>query len=156
MRTYDASLSWAALLLLAIGLVMVYSASIAMAEASAHTGNRAWYFLARHGMFVAVGLVAAAVAFQVPMRAWQRLAPWLFIAGAALLVLVLVPGIGKSVNGSRRWLPLGVINVQPSEFMKLAVVLYAASYAVRRAAFLHARAAAEADAIPRLPAAVRA
>ena len=59
-------------------------------------------------MFVVVGLVAAAVAFQVPMKAWQRLAPWLFIAGAVLLVLVLIPGIGKSVNGSRRWLSLVV------------------------------------------------
>ena len=138
LAAYDASLAWTALLLLAIGLVMVYSSSIATAEASAHTGNRAWYFLARHGAFVAVGLAAAAVAFQVPMRAWQQLAPWLFIAGAVLLVLVLVPGIGRSVNGSRRWLSLAVVNVQPSEFMKLAVVLYAASYAVRRAAFLHA------------------
>jgi cell division protein FtsW len=138
MAPYDASLSWSALLLLAIGLVMVYSASIAMAEASGHTGYRAWYFLARHAMFVAVGLVAAGIAFQIPVRAWHRLAPWLFIVGAALLVLVLVPGIGKSVNGSRRWLSLVVINVQPSEFMKLAVVLYAASYALRRAAFLHA------------------
>ena len=138
MAPYDASLAWTALLLLAIGLVMVYSSSIAMAEASAHTGYRTWYFLARHAMFVAAGLAAAAVAFQVPMRAWQKLAPWLFIAGAVLLVLVLVPGIGRSVNGSRRWLSLVVINVQPSEFVKLAVVLYAASYAVRRAAFLHA------------------
>lgn len=135
---YDASLTWAGLLLLAIGLVMVYSASIASAEVSAHTGNRAWYFLARHAMFLVAGLVAAAVVFQVPMRVWQEMAPWLFIAGAVLLVLVLVPGIGKSVNGSRRWLSLVVVNVQPSEFMKMAVVLYAASYAVRRAAFLHA------------------
>jgi cell division protein FtsW len=129
MLTYDASLAWAALLLLAFGLVMVYSASIAMAEASTHTGNRAWYFLMRHGIFLAVGLAAAAVAFQVPMKAWERLAPWLFIAGGVLLLLVLIPGIGKSVNGSRRWLSLFVVNVQPSEFMKLAVVLYAASYA---------------------------
>ena len=125
-------------MLLAIGLVMVYSASIAMAEASAHTGNRAWYFLARHSMFLLVGLLAAVVAVQIPMRAWRQLAPWLFIAGAVLLVLVLIPGIGKSVNGSRRWLSFAVFNVQPSEFMKLAVVIYAASYAVRRAAFLHA------------------
>ena len=138
MLAYDASLAWTALLLLAFGLVMVYSASIAMSEASAHTGNRAWYFLMRHGMFLVVGLVAAAIAFQVPVKAWQRLAPWLFIAGAVLLVLVLVPGIGKSVNGSRRWLSLFVVNVQPSEFMKLVVVLYAASYAVRRATFLNA------------------
>jgi cell division protein FtsW len=138
MAAYDASLAWAALLLFAIGLVMVYSASIAMAEASAHTGYRAWYFLARHALFVAAGIVAAFVAFQVPTKAWQRLAPYLFIAGALLLALVLVPGIGRSVNGSRRWLSLAVVNLQPSEFMKLAVVLYAASYAVRKAGFLHA------------------
>ena len=138
LAAYDASLAWAAILLLAIGLVMVYSSSIAMAEASAYTGYRAWYFLARHAMFLAVGVAAAAVVFQIPMRAWQKLAPYVFIAGAALLVLVLVPGVGRSINGSRRWLPLAVINMQPSEFMKLAVVLYAASYAVRRAAFLHA------------------
>ena len=135
----DLSLAWSALLLLALGLVMVYSSSIAMAEASRHTGFRPWYFLVRHGLVLVVGLAAAALAFQVPMKAWQRLAPWLFVAGAVLLVLVLIPGIGKSVNGSRRWLPLGFVNVQPSEFMKLAVVLYAASYAVRKAAFLHAR-----------------
>jgi cell division protein FtsW len=138
MAVYDASLAWAVLILLAIGLVMVYSSSIAMAEASPFTGYRPWYFLARHAMFLAAGLVAALVAFQIPLRAWQKLAPWLFIAGAVLLVLVLVPHVGKSVNGSRRWISLAVINVQPSEFMKLAVVLYAASYAVRRAAFLHA------------------
>jgi cell division protein FtsW len=138
MLAFDVSLAWSALLLLALGLVMVYSASIAMAEASSHTGYRAWYFLARHALFLAVGLVAAFFAFQVPVKVWQRGAIWLFIGGAVLLVLVLVPGIGKSVNGSRRWLSLVVINIQPSEFMKLAVVLYAASYAVRKAAFLHA------------------
>lgn len=138
LAAYDASLAWTALLLLAVGLVMVYSASIATAEASRFTGNRAWFFLVRHGMFVLVGLLAAAIAVQVPMRAWRQLAPWLFIGGIVLLMLVLVPGIGKSVNGSRRWLSFALFNVQPSEFMKLAVVLYAASYAVRRAAFLHA------------------
>ncbi len=138
LATYDSSLAWASLLLLAMGLVMVYSASIAMAEASAHTGHRAWYFLARHAVFLVAGLVAASVAVQLPMRAWRELAPWLFVGGIVLLVLVLVPGIGKSVNGSRRWLSFAIFNLQPSEFMKLAVVLYAASYAVRRAAFLHA------------------
>jgi cell division protein FtsW len=73
------------------------------------------------------------------MKIWERLAPWLFIAGALLLVLVLVPGIGKAVNGSRRWLSLVFVNLQPSEFVKLAVVLYAASYATRKAAMLHAQ-----------------
>jgi len=138
MLAYDVSLLWTTLLLLAIGLVMVYSASIAMAESSAHTGFRAWYFLARHALFTCIGVVAAVVAFQIPVKVWQRLAPWLFLAGAALLIVVLVPGIGKVVNGSRRWISLFVVNIQPSEFMKLAVVLYAASYAVRKAAFLHA------------------
>jgi cell division protein FtsW len=138
MLAWDVSLGWATLLLLAFGLVMVYSASIAMAEASAHTGYRAWYFLARHAVFLVLGLVAAFFAFQVPTKFWQRGAPYLFIAGAVLLVLVLIPGIGKSVNGSKRWLSLAVLNIQPSEFMKLAAVLYAASYAVRKAAFLHA------------------
>jgi len=139
MLAYDASLAWATLLLLAAGVVMVYSASIASAEASPHTGFRAWYFLLRHAIFVAAGLAAALVAFQMPMKAWQHAAPWLFVAAFVLLVLVLVPGIGRSVNGSRRWLSLVVINLQPSELMKLTVVLYAASYAVRKAAFLHAQ-----------------
>ena len=138
MPTYDASLTWCAILLIAIGLVMVYSASIAMAEASAYTGFRSWYFLTRHAMFIAVGAFAAFVAFQMPMKGWQRLAPWIFLVGVVLLALVFIPGVGKSVNGSRRWISLVVVNIQPSEFMKLAVVLYAASYAVRKAAFLHA------------------
>jgi cell division protein FtsW len=138
MLTWDASLAWCTLILLALGLVMVYSASIAMAEASSHTGYRAWYFLARHAVFVAIGLVAAFFAFQVPVKVWRRVAVWFFVIGAVLLVLVLVPGIGKSVNGSKRWISLLVVNIQPSEFMKLAAVLYAASYAVRKAAFLHA------------------
>jgi len=138
MLVFDVSLAWSTLILLAIGLVMVYSASIAMAEASAHTGYRAWYFLARHAVFVVLGILAAAVAFQVPVKVWERLAIWLFAIGAVLLVIVLIPGVGKVVNGSRRWLPLGLVNIQPSEFMKLAAVLYASSYAVRKAAFLHA------------------
>ncbi len=139
MLAYDVSLTWAALLLLAIGLVMVYSASIAMAEASAHTGYRAWYFLVRHALFLGAGVLAATIAFQVPMKAWEKLASWLFVLGLVLLVLVLIPKIGKSVNGSRRWLSLFVFNLQPSEFMKLAAVMYAASYAVRKAGVIHAQ-----------------
>lgn len=138
MLAYDVSLVWTVLLLLAFGLVMVYSASIATAEASARTGYHAWYFLVRHAVFLAVGLGVAFFAFQVPVKVWQQFAAWMFVASAVLLVLVLVPGIGRAVNGSRRWLSLFVVNIQPSEFMKLAVVVYAASYAVRKAAFLHA------------------
>ena len=139
MANYDATLVWAALLLLALGLVMVYSASIAIAETSAFTGYHPWYFLARQGVFVAAGLGAAAVAYQIPLRAWRVLAPYLFLIGAVLLVAVLIPGVGRAINGSKRWLSLGMVNLQPSEFMKLFVVLYAASYAVRKAALLHAQ-----------------
>jgi cell division protein FtsW len=138
MLVYDPTLAWSAGLLLALGLVMVYSASIATAEASAYTGYRPWYFLVRHALFVTAGVAAAIVAFQIPIRVWRALAPYLFIGGAALLVAVLIPGVGRAINGSRRWLSLGIVNLQPSELMKLFVVLYASSYAVRRAAFLHA------------------
>ncbi len=91
----------------------------------------------RHCVALAISAAAAACVFQVPLRLWQQAAPYLFLFGAALLVLVLIPGIGSEVNGSRRWLPLVVMNLQPSELMKLFVVLYAADYTVRKAAWMH-------------------
>jgi cell division protein FtsW len=132
----DPGLLWSAVLLAAFGLVMVYSASIAMAEAERFTGFRAHYFLARHGLYLLAGLAAATAAFRVPLRIWQASAPWLFLAGVVLLVLVLVPGIGREVNGARRWIAFGPATFQPSEVMKLLVVLYAADYTVRKAAFM--------------------
>ncbi len=133
---FDQGLVWTAVLLVALGLVMVYSASIAIAEGSRVTGYQPAYFLLRHGLFVAAGLVAAVIAFQIPLRAWQQAAPYLFLLGAGLLVLVLIPGVGREVNGSQRWISLGVVTVQPSEFMKLAAVLYAADYTARKAALM--------------------
>ena len=133
----DMGLLWSALLLGCIGLVMVYSASIAMAEAERFTGFRAHYFLSRHGIYLAIGVAAAFVAFRVPVRIWQQASPFLFMAGVGLLVLVLIPGLGREVNGARRWIPLGPATFQPSEVMKLLVVLYAADYTVRKAAFMH-------------------
>jgi len=131
---YDTVLAWIVTALLAIGLVMVYSASIATAEAGKYTGHQATYYLMRHGTFILVGLVCAVVAFQVPTQALQKYAPWLFVLGVVLLILVLIPGVGRAVNGSRRWLSLFAINLQPSELMKLFAVLYAADYAVRKGA----------------------
>lgn len=126
-----------AALLLGIGLVMVYSSSIAIAEAGQYTGNRPAYFLIRHSVFVFVGVMAGFICFQFPMRLWQQAAPYLFVLGVLLLLVVVIPGIGKEVNGSQRWLSLGMFNLQPSELMKLLVVLYAADYTVRKAALMH-------------------
>ncbi len=133
----DLALLWSSIFLLLLGMVMVYSASIAIAEAGRLTGNHPAYFLFRHGVFLSVGLVAAGVAFQVPLTTWQRFAPWLFVAGFVLLALVLIPGIGRDVNGARRWLSLGFANLQPSELMKLFAVLYAADYTVRKMPHMH-------------------
>jgi cell division protein FtsW len=134
MADYDTVLTWIIAALLSIGLVMVYSASIATAEAGRFTGYQAAYYLMRHTIFILVGLFAGIVVFQVPTQTWQKLAPYLFLFGVVLLLLVLIPGVGKSVNGSRRWLSLFVINLQPSELMKLFAVLYAADYTVRKGA----------------------
>ncbi|HYR05803.1 MAG TPA: putative lipid II flippase FtsW [Gallionella sp.] len=129
---YDELLVWVLIALLALGLVMVYSASIATAEAGKFTGYQPTYYLLRHGVFIAAGLLAGLLAFQVPVQLWQNYAPYLFLTGVVLLLLVLIPGIGREVNGSRRWLSLFIVNLQPSELMKLFAVLYAASYTVRK------------------------
>ncbi|MGH8744112.1 MAG: putative lipid II flippase FtsW [Burkholderiales bacterium] len=133
--TYDQSLLWATLMLLGLGLVMVYSSSIAIAEAG--RGHQPAYFLIRQAVFLGISGALGAIAFQFPMHLWQRISPWLFVLGAGLLVLVLIPGVGREVNGSQRWLPLGLVHLQPSEFMKLIVVIYAADYTVRKAAYMH-------------------
>jgi cell division protein FtsW len=135
-RELDGMLIWSSLALLLLGLVMVYSSSIATAEGSRFTGNQQYFFLIRHAVFLAIGMVVGVVAFQVPIRTWQELAPWLFIAGVVLLLVVLIPGVGRDVNGARRWLPLGVVNLQPSELMKLFAALYAADYTVRKLPFM--------------------
>ena len=134
---FDSLLIWVLIALLALGLVMVYSASITTAEANKFTGYQPAYYLLRQGVYIATGVVAGMIVFQVPAQLWQTYAPYLFLFGAALLVLVLIPGIGREVNGSRRWLPLLVINMQPSELMKLFVVLYAADYTARKSKVGH-------------------
>jgi len=130
---FDQSLIWSSILLLSLGLVMVYSASISIAEAGRGTNGHPAHFLARHGAYLAVGLLTGLVAFQVPMRLWQKYSFPLFFLGVVLLTLVLIPAIGHEVNGSRRWISLWIVNLQPSEFMKLLIVFYVANYTVRKA-----------------------
>lgn len=136
MTDFDQSLVWSVLLLLSIGLVMIYSASIAIAEAQ-FGADRAGHYLLRHSAYLGVGILLGALAFRIPMRMWQKYIPYLFIVGVLLLVLVLVPGIGHEVNGSQRWISLYVVNVQPSEYMKFFMVLYAADYVNRKASDLN-------------------
>ena len=134
--TYDQGLLWIVLMLLGFGLVMVYSASIALAEADKATGHQSTYFAVRHAVYLVVALMGGFIAFQVPTRYWQQVAPYLFLIGLVLLVLVLIPGVGRQVNGSQRWIPLGFANLQPSELMKLFATIYAADYTVRKAAMM--------------------
>ena len=137
MATLDFALVWAVVLLLALGLVMVYSSSIAIAEGSRSTGQQPAYYLIRHSIFLVISGVLAVATFQLPLAVWQKYALYLFLFGVALLALVLVPGVGREVNGSQRWLSLFVINFQPSEVMKLFAVIYAADFTVRKAGDMH-------------------
>lgn len=133
---YDQSLLWTVLILLGLGLVMVYSASIAIAESEKAVGYNSTYYLVRQSIFMVVSISAAFVAFNIPIAWWQKMAPYLFLVGLCLLILVLIPGIGRVVGGSRRWLSLFVINLQPSELMKLFAAMYVSDYTVRKAAVM--------------------
>ncbi len=125
----DGPLALAALALAALGLVMVASASVGLADRQ--FGDPLHYFW-RQGAYLILGLALAAVVLRTPIDQVQRLAPWAMVGGILLLALVLVPGIGHEVNGSTRWLSLGLFNFQPAEVAKLALILYLADYAVRR------------------------
>ncbi|KDP83449.1 putative lipid II flippase FtsW [Cupriavidus basilensis] len=132
MMEYDQPLLWVAIVLLALGLVMVFSASIALPDSPRYANYRESHFLARHAFALFIGLSMGLLAFQIPVKFWDKYAPKLFVIALVMLILVLVPFVGKGVNGARRWIPLGIMNFQPSEFMKLAVVLYTANYTVRK------------------------
>ena len=135
---FDVTLLWVIFALVALGLLMAYSSSIASASESRFTRFSASYYLIRQLVFVVIGAVLALFVFETSMRNWQRAAPYVFAFAIVLLVLVLLPGIGRVVNGARRWIALGPFGLQPSELMKFAIVLFAARYAVTKAAVLHA------------------
>jgi cell division protein FtsW len=137
MMEYDQPLVWVVLILMLMGMVMVYSASISLPDSPKYANYKTTHFLVRQASFIAIGLCAGLVVFRIPVRVWQKLAPYMFVGTLILLVLVLVPGLGKGVNGAKRWLALKVINLQPSELMKLVVVLYAADYTIRKQEFMH-------------------
>lgn len=128
----DQALLWVMVALLAWGLVMVYSASIALPDNPKFARYAHSFFLTRHALFLGLAFVVGLLTFQVPVAVWERWAPWLFVASLLLLIVVLIPSIGKGVNGARRWIVLGPLSFQPSELAKFAVLLYAADYMVRK------------------------
>ncbi|MCP5131475.1 MAG: putative lipid II flippase FtsW [Pseudomonadales bacterium] len=125
----DAPLVILGVALLLVGLVAISSASIEYADW--HFQNP-WFHTQRHLFYLVLALAAGALVYRVSPQFWLKTGwVWLFIALAAL-ILVLIPGVGREVNGSQRWLPLGPFTLQPSEFAKMAMVIYLAGYMVRR------------------------
>ena len=135
---FDVAMLWVVALLVAVGLLMVYSSSIASASESRFTRSSATYFLFRQGLFVLIGAVLALFVFDTSLRTWERITPYVFGVALLLILLVLIPGIGRKVYGASRWIGLGPFGLQPSELMKLAMVLFAARYAVTKRDLLHA------------------
>lgn len=115
--------------LLALGLVMVGSASVSIAD---NKHGEPFYFLIRQAAHVGVGVVLMIIMTQIPLQFWQRLGPLLLLLALLLLAIVLLPGVGRTINGATRWIRLGFFNAQVSEFMKFALIVYLASYLVRR------------------------
>ncbi len=116
------------LALLSLGLVMVASASVGIAE---RNFSNPFYYLQRQFVFMVVGIIAAAMIYRIRLVYWEKSGPALLVLSLFLLVLVLIPGIGKTVNGSTRWIALGIINIQVSEVVKLFLLIYVAGYLVR-------------------------
>ncbi len=117
------------LALLGLGLVMITSAS---SEVAAVQSGNTLYMMTRHLIYMIIGIFACGVTMMIPVATWQRLG-WLMLLGAfGLLIMVLVPGIGREVNGSMRWIGFGAFNVQPSEIAKVFVVIFLAGYLIRR------------------------
>jgi len=129
---FDQTLVCVVIALLAFGVVMVYSASVALPDSPKFARYVPTYFMSRQIFFVFGGLLAALVAVQVPLAFWEKVSPWIFVGALLLLIVVLVPFIGKGVNGAHRWIPVGPFSFQPSELAKFAIAMYAAGYMVRK------------------------
>ena len=136
-QTYDAALLWAVLILLLTGIVMVYSTSISLPEQRGMTSAGETWFLMRHLVSVGIAVAAAIVAFATPVRHWQKAALPLLLVTLLMLALVFVPVIGKKAGGAYRWLLTPIGTIQPTEFMKLTMILYVADYAARKQALMH-------------------
>ncbi|HBO38385.1 MAG TPA: cell division protein FtsW, partial [Pasteurellaceae bacterium] len=126
---YDRTLVWLFVVLLVIGFIMVTSASIPVGT---RLEKDPFHFAKRDAVYVFLSLFTCYFFLQVPMSKWEKWHVRIFFIAIGLLILVAIPGIGLSVNGARRWLPLMVFNFQPAEFAKFALVCFLASYFTRR------------------------
>ena len=133
---FDVSLVLVTLFLLSFGLLMVYSATISFADSPKYH-TTPFHFVARQALWIAVGSVVGLFIYQIPMRLWRRSAPFLAGFSILLLIVVLIPGIGRSVNGARRWIALGSVNLQVTEFVKFATLIAAAAFTVKRQEYMH-------------------
>jgi len=132
LQSIDQALVWVVVALMMWGMVMVYSASIAMPDNPRFARYSQTHFLTRHVISMLVGGIMALLAFQVSTETWEKVARPLFVVSLILLAMVLLPFIGKGVNGARRWISFGIMNFQPSELAKFATIIYAADYMVRK------------------------
>lgn len=122
--------------LMLLGCLMVFSASISLGDSPKYHISE-HYFFVRHVISLVVALFGAYIVWHIPMRAWKKMAFPFFLFGLFLLGAVFIPGIGKSTNGACRWIPLGLFNLQVTEVMKIAVLIYAADFTVRKQNYMH-------------------
>jgi len=126
---YDPYFILSVVALIALGLIMVASASMAMSE---RQFSQPFHYLFRQGMYVILGILVVLIVVRIRIKFWYKISSVLLVGSLFLLVLVLVPGLGHSVNGSTRWISFGPIGLQVSELAKMAIVLYLSGYLVRR------------------------
>ena len=122
--------------LMLLGCLMVFSASISLGDSPKYHISE-HYFFVRHVISLVVALFGAYIVWHIPMKAWKKMAFPFFLFGLFLLGAVFIPGVGKSTNGACRWIPLGLFNLQVTEVMKIAVLIYAADFTVRKQNYMH-------------------
>lgn len=128
-KSADFILLFAVLTLLAIGIIMIFSASSIRGE---ELFNDSYYFLKRQIIFAFIGLIAMAVAMNIDYHIFEKYAKYIILFAIVLLAIVLIPGLGKKVGGSRRWLGIAGLGGQPSVLAKLALVIYIAQFYTRK------------------------
>ncbi|WP_417579756.1 putative lipid II flippase FtsW [Nitrincola sp.] len=127
--SFDPFLILSAVTLMLTGFVMIASASM---DVAARDFGSAYFFIMRHGIFVVMALITLAIVSAIPIQLWQKYSVPLLAIGGIALLLVLIPGIGREVNGARRWISMGFFNLQVSELAKIFMVIYISGYLVRR------------------------